>query len=461
MNSKQRSIAERMKGRKHGDEDESPQNNNQEQSTPRLSDEEYKAQLREKYGNIVSKIGGIDDKFRELEERSRYEDVDDELEAYTHNKRKPSKATLRDIVNYNKTHRTVRIKDAKDDSLLLGYTETPDADGKLKPKVLSPQTPDASAFSMSQLTDETPKKRKVKLADSEALADAVEVNPNALSKAWTGEAGFKSGMIAIIDNWIQSHESAGENKKIKNKDLSAGVHEIMDDLYRIDSDSFKRHWPKIVKHWNKHFASIFKFELSQCKSLPAMRAGKVVNLGIKRIRGKNSREEMQRAISELAKSQMQAANDIKAIKEKPKKPAQIKSGPYHMPASTAKEAAHYSYDMNDVIRIIEDGLGIRISKVGREEIEAIIKRAINETTGSKAHGVERIHKVIEQIEDYINERSKAATTFAFTGADREQLISILRREFIGVPDIKPQSKKKKKQSKKMLGRIKALRNFMI
>lgn len=113
-----------------------------------------------------------------------------------------------------------------------------------------------------------------------------------------------------------------------------------------------------------------------------------------------------------------------------KGPTAAKGTPFKGPRG-GNAKTFFSYDIQEIYKIIEEDLDIKLSDEAKLNIEALIFTATNELINSHGgeHGTSsKYDDVIDDVEDYINMRSRADHPFAFTGQRRQQFIEILKKE---------------------------------
>lgn len=96
-------------------------------------------------------------------------------------------------------------------------------------------------------------------------------------------------------------------------------------------------------------------------------------------------------------------------------------------------AEFFTYDMHDVIKIIEKGLHVKLSDAAKTNIEAIMEKETRDMRykSNLNHGYNDINSVISKIERYINKRKKIdGHVFKFSEASRFTLKEILKTEKI-------------------------------
>ena len=189
--------------------------------------------------------------------------------------------------------------------------------------------------------------------------------------------------------------------------------------------------PELLKIYNERFASDFGLKIVTRKTgMYIGKNNKVAGINFKRLDPKTNDDQHK-------------IND-QVVVPKQKNQKSINSQPYNILSSKKGGKYVFSYDINDVYRIIENDLAINLSKQAKMQIDSIVAHAVKDVQ-NKSHGDERIDATVGHIEDYINERSKSGEAFAFTGQWREKLIAVLEREFIGIRATDEQIKKEKKK----------------
>ena len=237
-------------------------------------------------------------------------------------------------------------------------------------------------------------------------------------------------------------------RKLEGKVGDGGTRDTFKTLLlnSIPFETLSKHYKTFVTWFNRKFSDTLGWKLSYDKL--KKKGDKITGIGFKKFKttvlDPKSAEELL--------NEMRIKNDKKRAITKFSKDTYKASVP-----KVANSDKFFTYDINEVYRIIESSLNITLSKQAKVSIDMILYRATKNLRDDKYHYADNgsskyeIEQAISSVEQYINGLSKSGEKFVFSSSEHDQLYEILKKESKSAHG---------KMNDRILDRINALKNFV-